>query len=145
MARLRRGQQQAGFAQQIARIAGFGEHSCRTPQPSGLFPGMNQVCIVPGKQYHLAFGEFAVEVVHEFEAASARHADVAEQQMRGEAARALERIVCRIRHPNFKALFAEDEAQGIGYEAFVVDYKDAMHRNPFRENVRKVRIEGVSG
>ena len=108
---------------------------------AGAFADTGERGIKAGKDEDGAGGELAGEVLHEVDAVAAGHVDVAEEEIGGEEGGGVEGLVGVVGGGDGKAVTLENEAEGAGYEGFVVDYEDARHGDVLGEEEVDVRAE----
>jgi len=121
------GEHLVGFAEQVFRPARLGQDMAGLRHLAQLLSGRHQIGEVSGEDKDGSGELLAGEFDHEFEAVAPWHGDVAEDKGRGEFAGLFEGLVYRVGDLGLEALLRENDAEGVGSEAFIVDDKNSLH------------------
>jgi hypothetical protein len=140
-------EEELGFAEEVFGAAGFGDEFEGAVIEGGVILDFSSVAGVGGEHEDFAVGLLGVEPVGKLEAGFDRHSDIAEEEAGGEGAGALEAVGGRVGGFGVVAVGLEDEVEGVGDHAIIVDDQDALFhgRTSGRTSANGVGLSLCSG
>jgi hypothetical protein len=109
------------LAEEVRRLAGFGEDAYVAAEFAGLLTDALEVGVEACEDDDAARGEFARDVADEGEAVAAWHGDVAKEKIGEKLACTYESLVRRVGCFGVKATLREDERKSVSDQTIVVN------------------------
>jgi hypothetical protein len=121
------GQKGGGLAQQLRRLAWFGENAYRPGKLTGLLTHILQVGVEAGENKDAAAWQLERHVLDQIETIAPRHRHVAKQKMGSKGSRTDQGLIRGVNGLGFKPILAKDKGQGIGYQTIIVNDQNSLH------------------